>query len=48
MEPVPQKIPTPWLADSEWLLAELTKARETILHIPFRLENQSDVQYAID
>lgn len=30
----------PWLADSEWLLAELAKARE---RIPFRLENHSDV-----
>jgi hypothetical protein len=47
MEP-PQKFPTPWLADSEWLLAELTKARETVLRIPFRLDNQSDIQCAID
>jgi hypothetical protein len=44
----PQKLPTPWLADSEWLLAELTKTRETILRIPFRLDNQSDIQAAID
>jgi hypothetical protein len=43
MEP-PEKFPTPWLADSEWLLAELTKPRETIIRIPFRLENRSDIQ----
>lgn len=44
----PEKFPTPWLADSEWLLAELAKARETILRIPFRLDNQSDIKAAID
>ena len=44
----PQKLPTPWLADSEWLLAELGKARETILRIPFRLDNSTDIQSAID
>jgi hypothetical protein len=43
-----QKFPTPWLADSEWLLAELTKTRETILRIPMRLDNQSDIQASID
>lgn len=48
MEPEPQKFPTPWLADSEWLLAELTKTRETILRIPLQLGNQSDIQAAID
>ena len=44
----PRPLPTPWLGDSEWLLAELTKTRETILRIPFRLDNQSDIQSAID
>lgn len=44
----PRSMPTPWLADSEWLLSELTKTRETILRIPFRLDNQSDLQAALD
>jgi hypothetical protein len=44
----PQKLPTPWLADSEWLLKELAKTRETILRIPFRLDNASDIKSAID
>jgi hypothetical protein len=41
-------LPTPWLADSEWLLKELAKTRETILRIPFRLDNASDIKSAID
>jgi hypothetical protein len=45
---VPQMLPTPWLADSEWLLAELAKTRETVLRIPFRLDNATDIQCAID
>jgi hypothetical protein len=44
----PQKLPTPWLADSEWLLKELAKTRETILRIPQRLDNASDIKSAID
>lgn len=44
----PRPLPSPWLADSEWLLAELAKTRGTILRIPFRLDNQSDIQAAID
>ncbi|MEY2572547.1 MAG: hypothetical protein QOJ87_760 [Verrucomicrobiota bacterium] len=43
-----QKLPTPWLADSEWLLKELAKTRETILRIPQRLDNASDIKSAID
>lgn len=42
------KLPTPWLADSEWLLEELAKTREQILRIPFRLDNASDIKSAID
>lgn len=38
--------PDPWLADSEWLLNELAKAREQILRIPFRLDNKSDIDAA--
>lgn len=38
--------PDPWLADSEWLLRELTKVREQILRIPFRLDTQSDIEAA--
>jgi hypothetical protein len=54
MEPPPseslttQKLPTPWLADSEWLLEELAKTREAILRIPARLDNASDIKSAID
>jgi hypothetical protein len=44
----PRKLPTPWLADSEWLLEELAKTRETVLRIPFRLDNASDIKSAID
>jgi uncharacterized membrane protein YccC len=54
MEPPPdesvteQKLPTPWLADSEWLLKELAKTREAILRIPQLLDNASDIKSAID
>jgi hypothetical protein len=44
----PQKLPTPWLADSEWLLKELAKTRETILRVPFQLDNASDIKSAVD
>jgi hypothetical protein len=44
----PEKPPTPWLADSEWLLEELAKTREAILRIPARLDNASDIKSAID
>ena len=44
----PEKLPQPWLADSEWLLQELAKTREQILRIPFRLDNASDIKSAID
>ena len=36
----------PWLADSEWLLSELAKARDQILRISFRLDTQSDIEAA--
>ena len=39
-------LPDPWLADSEWLLKELAKAREQILRIPWRLDNDSDIKAA--
>ena len=42
------RLPDPWLADSEWLLAELAKTREQILRIPYRLDNHSDVVAATD
>src|ERR1700730_734008 len=44
----PEKLPQPWLADSEWLLQELAKTREQILRIPFQLDNASDIKSAID
>jgi hypothetical protein len=46
--PTPEQLPDPWLADSEWLLSELAKAREQILRIPLRLDNTSDIEAAID
>ena len=33
----PEKLPNPWLADSEWLLEELAKVRNDVLAIPFSL-----------
>lgn len=44
----PEKLPDPWLANSEWLLEELAKTRETILRVPLRLDNASDIKSAID
>src|SRR3954468_1014135 len=44
----PDKLPDPWLADSEWLLQELAKARESILRIPLRLNDASDIKSAVD
>jgi hypothetical protein len=44
----PEQLPDPWLADSVWLLEELAKTRETILRIPFSLNNASDIKCAID
>ncbi len=44
----PEKLPTPWLADSEWLLQELIKAREQVLTIPFALNNVSNINSVID
>jgi hypothetical protein len=44
----PEKLPDPWLADSVWLLEELTKTREQVLRIPLALNNASDVKSVID
>src|SRR5438874_10078127 len=44
----PEKLPDPWLADSEWLLEELAKIRQDVLRIPVRLENASDINSVID
>ena len=44
----PDKLPTPWLADSEWLLQELAKAREQVLTIPCTLNNTSNINSVID
>jgi hypothetical protein len=44
----PEKLPTPWLADSEWLLEELAKTRESFLRVPLRLDNASDIKSAVD
>jgi len=43
-----RKLPTPWLADSEWLLEELAKTREAVLRIRQRLDNASDIKSVID
>jgi hypothetical protein len=37
----PEKLPTPWLADSEWLLQELAKCRENALRLPWSVNNAS-------
>ncbi len=44
----PEKLPTPWLAHSEWLLQELTKTREQVLTIPCTLNNTSNINSVID
>ena len=44
----PETLPTPSLADSEWLLQELIKTRELVLTIPFELNNVSNINSVID
>jgi hypothetical protein len=44
----PEKLPTPWLADSEWLLEELVKCREDALRLPWSLNNASNINSVID
>jgi hypothetical protein len=44
----PEKLPDPWLADSEWLLEELAKTRTQVLTIPFSLNNASHINSVID
>jgi hypothetical protein len=44
----PEKLPTPWLADSEWLLEELAKAREDALRLPWSVNNASNINSVVD
>ncbi len=44
----PEKLPDPWLADSEWLLEELAKTRQAVLRVPFALNSASDIKSVID
>ena len=44
----PDKLPNPWLADSEWLLEELAKAREDALRIPWTVSNASHINSVVD
>jgi hypothetical protein len=44
----PEKLPNPWLADSEWLLEELAKVRNAILGVPFSLTTSSDINSVVD
>jgi hypothetical protein len=44
----PEKLPNPWLADSEWLLEELAKVREEMLRVPVQLDNASNINSVID
>src|SRR5687768_13245569 len=44
----PEKLPTPWLADSEWLLEELAKAREDALRLPWSVSNASNINSVVD
>ena len=44
----PEKLPTPWLADSEWLLQELVKCREDALRLPWSVNNASNINSVID
>ena len=43
----PEKLPTPWLADSEWLLEELAKAREDALRLPWSVHNASNINSVV-
>jgi hypothetical protein len=44
----PDKLPQPWLVDSEWLLNELARLREIILKIPVSNTSILPVNTAID
>jgi hypothetical protein len=44
----PEKLPDPWLADSEWLLEELAKAREDALRLPWTVNNASNINSVVD
>jgi len=44
----PENLPTPWLADSEWLLEELAKVRQDVLRVPVQLNNASHINSVID
>lgn len=44
----PAKLPTPWLADSEWLLEELAKAREDAFRLPCSVNNASNINSVVD
>jgi hypothetical protein len=44
----PEKLPNPWLADSEWLLGELARLRQAMLRVPVTLNNASDINSVID
>jgi len=44
----PDKLPNPWLADSEWLLEELAKVRNDVLAIPFSLTSASNINSVVD
>lgn len=44
----PEKLPNPWLADSEWLLEELAKVRNQVLTIPFSLSSASNINSVVD
>ncbi len=44
----PEKLPDPWLADSEWLLEELAKTRAAVLRVPLHLNSASDINSVID
>jgi hypothetical protein len=43
-----EKLPNPWLADSEWLLEELAKIRNQALGIPFSLSSASNINSVVD
>jgi len=44
----PDKMPQPWLCDSEFLLNELARIRELILHIPPKNDSLLPINTAID
>jgi hypothetical protein len=45
---LPEKLPDPWLVDSEYLLKELSRIRELALRLPLTLEASLPINTVVD